>query len=211
MKIKVLLLLLICSTMQINAQNARDILDKASAAYNAAGGIEAVFSIDTEEVKNKTTYSQDGKAHLKGNKFKIEVPDGITWFDGKTQWVFGKGSDEVNISNPTGEELAGVSPAVLLNIYKSGFKLVYKGEKQEKGKTLLVVDLIPVSSKSEYKKMTISIDKATQIFTTISLYGRNGVNNHLRIRKLQTRVNLPESTFVFDKKNYPGVELIDLR
>ena len=210
MKIKFILLFFICIIMQVSAQDARQILDKASAAYNKAGGMHAVFTVNIEEVKQKVTHSQDGEAYLKGNKFKINVPDGITWFDGKTQWVYAKGGDEVNVSNPTGDELAGVSPSVLLSIYKTGYKLNYKGEKKEGGKTVLVVDLIPVKIK-EYSKMTVTLDKATYLFTSVSLYGTSGVNNYLKIRNLQSGMNLPDATFIFNKKEYPNVDIIDLR
>lgn len=211
MKRNIFMLTFFLSVFCLNAQNAKDILDKANLAYNQAGGIVASFTINTEDVKGKTIYSQDGKAYLKGNKFKIDVPDGITWFDGKTQWVYAKGGDEVNVSNPTGEELAGVSPSVLLSLYKAGFKLSYKGEKKEKTKTVYVVEMIPLGKKTEFSKMIVTIDKATNIFTSVSTYGKDGMDNHLIINKIQTGVNLSDAVFVFNKKEYPGVEVIDLR
>ncbi len=199
------------SVFTVNAQNAKTILDNASKAYNSAGVITASFTINTEDVKNKTTYSQDGKAYLKGDKFKIDAVDGITWFDGKTQWVYVKGSEEVNISEPTGEELASVSPAILLNMYKTGFKLNYKGEKKNGGKTVYMVELVPESKKSEFSKMYVNIDKTTNLFTSIQMFGKNGMNNHLIVKSMQTRTNLPDNTFVFNKKDYPKAEVIDLR
>ncbi|MBD8349896.1 LolA family protein [Dysgonomonas sp. HGC4] len=208
---KLLILVFLFSVLGLNAQDAKSILDKANLAYNQAGGITASFTINTEDVKGKTVYSQDGKAYLKGNKFKIDVPDGITWFDGKTQWVYAKGGDEVNVSNPTGEELAGVSPSVLLSLYKTGFKLNYKGEKKEKAKTVYVVEMIPLGKKTEFTKMVIHIDKATNIFTSVNTFGKDGVNNQLIITKLQTGVNLLDNLFVFNKKEYPQIEVIDLR
>lgn len=211
MKKKLLILVFLFSILGLNAQDAKSILDKANLAYNQAGGITASFTINTEDVKGKTVYSQDGKAYLKGNKFKIDVPDGITWFDGKTQWVYAKGGDEVNVSNPTGEELAGVSPSVLLSLYKTGFKLNYKGEKKEKAKTVYVVEMIPLGKKTEFTKMVIHIDKATNIFTSVSTFGKDGVNNQLIITKLQTGVSLLDNLFVFNKKEYPQIEVIDLR
>ena len=211
MKKNISILVFLLCVFGLSAQNAKDILDKANLAYNKAGGITASFTVNTEDVKGKTVYSQDGKAYLKGNKFKIDVPDGITWFDGKTQWIYAKGSDEVNVSNPTGEELAGVSPSVLLSLYKAGFKLNYKGEKKEKAKTVYIVELIPLGKKTEFSKMIVTIDKATNIFTSVSTYGKDGVDNHLIINKIQTGVNLADNIFIFNKKEYPGVEVIDLR
>lgn len=211
MKKNLSILAFLFSIFALQAQDAKAILDKANLTYNQAGGITASFTINTEDVKRKTVYSQDGKAYLKGNKFKIDVPDGITWFDGKTQWVYAKGGDEVNVSNPTGEELAGVSPFVLLSLYKAGFKLNYKGEKKEKAKTVYVVEMIPIGKKAEFTKMVVHIDKATNIFTSVNTFGKDGINNQLIITKLQTGVNLPDNTFVFNQKEYPKIEVVDLR
>lgn len=211
MKRNISVLFFLLCVFYLNAQNAKDILDKANLAYNQAGGITASFTINTEDVKGKVVYSQDGKAYLKGNKFKIDVPDGITWFDGRTQWVYAKGGDEVNVSNPTGEELAGVSPSVLLSLYKAGFKLNYKGEKKEKAKTVYIVEMVPLGKKTEFSKMVVTIDKITHIFTSVSTYGKDGVDNHLIINKIQTGVALSDNVFVFNKKEYPGVEVVDLR
>lgn len=211
MKYIVSLFLSLAFILSTQAQDARSILDKANAAFIAAGGINATFTLNTEDVANKTTYSQDGTSLLKGNKFKIEVPDGITWFDGKTQWTYGKGSDEVNVSSPTGEELAGISPSILLNIYKSGFKLKNLGEQRDGTKTVYQIEMIPESKKTDFKKMIINIDKTTYLFTSIKIFGKDGFNNQLIIRKMQAGVNLPDNTFVFNKKSYPNAEIVDLR
>jgi Outer membrane lipoprotein-sorting protein len=206
-----LIIFLLISTLVANSQNARTILDNANETYNKAGGLITTFTINTQDTKSKTTYSQDGTAYLKGNRFKIDVPDGITWFDGKTQWVYAQGGDEVNVSNPTGEELAAVSPYVLLNIYKTGFKLNYKGEQKENGKNVYVIELIPESSKSEFSKIVVSIDKTSHLFSSIKMVNKNGFNNHLTIKNLKTGQSIPDNTFVFNKKEYPNVEVIDLR
>lgn len=211
MKIKIAIFFTLISFLSSNAQDAKSILDNANQSYNKAGGLIVKFTLNAEDTKSKITYSQDGTTQLKGNKFKIEVPDGITWFDGKTQWTYAKGSDEVNVSNPTGDELAGISPFVLLNIYKKGFKLVYNGESVDKGKSIYSVDLIPETSKTDFKKISVNIDKSNWMFNSIKIYNKDGMVNHLIINKLQAGVNLSDDIFLFDKKNYPNVEIVDLR
>lgn len=211
MKIRFIsLLTLLLVSVSAMAQNPKTLLDNASAAYTKAGGVNAVFTLNTEDTKKKLTYSHDGRAMMKGDKFKIEIPDGITWFDGKTQWVYVKGSEEVNISNPSGEELTGISPSVFLNIYKAGFKLNYKGEKKENGKTSLLVEMLP-QKKGEYSKILVYLDKTTNLFNKITLFGRDGITTHLIVRKLQTGQAYNDATFTFSKKEYPDVEIVDLR
>lgn len=210
MKTRFLLLAVLLFTHTAYAQNAKTILDKVSSTYANAGGLTVGFTLNIEETKSKTTYSHDGTALMKGDKFRIEVPDGITWFDGKTQWVFAKGGDEVNVSNPSGDELASISPAAFLSLYKAGFKLNYKGESKEKGKVLSIVEMIPTRTK-EYTKFLVYIDKATNLFSKVSLFAKDGTNTHLIINKLQSGVTHPDATFSFNKKQYPNVEIVDLR
>lgn len=211
MKLKLFILVFLCLSVTTHAQNARAILDKASAAYNNAGGISASFTLDIKDTKKQQTYSSDGKAWLKGNKFKFETPDGITWFDGKTQWVYIKDSDEVNITTPTGQELQAISPSAIFNMYKSGFSLTYKGEKIVKGKAVLEVDMIPQRKGQEITKITVQIDKSTNIFSSITMIDKSGIQNILTISKIQTGANISDITFVFNKKDFPTAEMIDLR
>lgn len=212
MKLKLFTFILLATlTATVSAQNARTILDKASEAYNKAGSITVSFTLDAKDIKAKNTYSYDGKAYMKGNKFKIEIPDAITWFNGNTQWVYVKDTEEVNISNPSGEELQGISPSVLFSVYKKGYNLSYKGEKRAGGKILQQVELTPQKKGADITRILVEIDKATNIFSTITLTDKSGIQNILSIKNYQTGNNIPETTFTFNKKDYPKAEIVDLR
>ncbi|MFT3993382.1 MAG: LolA-like putative outer membrane lipoprotein chaperone [Dysgonomonas sp.] len=212
MKLRFKLLFLICSVFAISlhAQNAKTILDKASETYNKSGGITASFSLDTKDVKNKTTYSLDGKAYMKGNKFKIDVPDGVTWFDGKTQWVYVKDTEEVNVSNPTGEELQSISPAAIFGIYKSGFNLVYKGEKRLNSKLVYEIEMTPQKKNADISKIIVQIDKITNMFSKVTMVDKSGLENILSIKSFEQGA-LSDAIFAFNKKDYPKADVIDLR
>ncbi len=197
--------------LSASAQDARSILDKASEAYSKAGAVTVTFTLDSKDTKAKTTYSYDGKAFMKGDKFKLEIPDAVTWFDGTTQWVYVKDTEEVNISNPTGEELQGISPSVLFSIYKKGYNLTYKGEKKSGGKTVQEVELAPQKKNADITKIVVQIDKANNTFHKISLTDKVGMLNSLTINSYQTSSNIPDSTFSFNKKEYPRAEIVDLR
>lgn len=211
MKLKLLILFTLIPFLGIEAQNARAILDKAAAAYTKAGGLTASFTLDSKEIKTKSIYSIDGTISMKGDRFKIDIPDATTWFDGKTQWVYMKGTDEVNITEPTGEELQGISPSSIFSIYKQGFDLLYKGEKKVAGIALFEVELISQNKSSNFSKIIVQIDKTTNLFHQIILFDKSGYENKLSIRKMKTNINLLDKTFIFNKSEYPDVEIIDLR
>lgn len=198
-------------TFSVSAQDARSILDKASDAYNKAGAVTVTFTLNTKDTKAKTTYSYDGKAYMKGDKFKLEIPDAITWFDGKTQWVYVKDTEEVNISNPTGDELQGISPSVLFSIYKKGYNLAYKGEKRIGTKVIQEVELTSQKKNADIKTILVQIDKTNNTFYSISLTDKAGMLNTLLIKSYQKGANIPDTTFSFNKKDYPKAEIVDLR
>jgi len=207
----VLFLVLNVLALSVCAQDARTILDKAADVYNKAGGIRAGFVLDAKDPNSKVTHSYDGTALLKGNKFRIEIPDAITWFDGTTQWVYMKDTEEVSVTTPDENELQGISPAYLFNIYKKGFKLIYKGEIREGGKTKVMVEMIPEKKDSSIKSILVHIDKESNMFSSIKLVDKSGLENSLHIVKFKPGVDIADNTFIFNKSDYPDVEIVDLR
>ena len=105
-----------------HAQNANDILRKAAAAYENSNGISASFTMFTRSAGQNAGESFEGTIQMKGDKFTLVTPEALTWFNGTTQWTYVERNDEVNVTNPTGEELQFTNPALLLNSYKKGFE-----------------------------------------------------------------------------------------
>ncbi len=190
---------------------AKEVLDKSSEVFSKAGGVSAAFTLNVKNIKTKVTESFDGSIQMKGDKFYLSTPEADSWFDGKTQWVYMKGSEEVNVSEPSKEELQMLSPSVLFNIYKKGFNYKYVGERTDiKGKQVYEVELIP-QKKADMQKMVIQINKISWMPTMITIVNKNEINNIIYINKYEAGKNYTDSFFVFDKKKYPEVEIIDLR
>ncbi len=205
-------LLFLGLVLHVSAQDAKSILDKASSAFLQNGGVKAEFTIRNVNKKQKaSSFVQTGKAAIKGNKFKIESSEGVTWFDGKTQWTYVKDNNEVNVSNPDGEELASVSPISILNLYKSGFSLSNKGVATENGRGVYKIEMKPQKKNATVNRYLIMIDKQTSVISSIVLESKNGNLTTISISKYQSGQTFADKTFVFDKKDYPKAEIVDLR
>ena len=111
-----------------HAQNANDILRKAAAAYENSNGIVLLLRCLPVLPVRMRERVFEGTIQMKGDKFTLVTPEALTWFNGTTQWTYVERNDEVNVTNPTGEELQFTNPALLLNSYKKGFTAAYKGE-----------------------------------------------------------------------------------
>ena len=180
-----------------HAQNANDILRKAAAAYENSNGISASFTMFTRSAGQNAGESFEGTIQMKGDKF--------------TQWTYVERNDEVNVTNPTGEELQFTNPALLLNSYKKGFTAAYKGESTApNGKAAYDVELTP-KKKGDIVKVELQIEKYSNFPARITVTSKNGVSSTIQISQLKTGINQPDRFFVFNEGDYPDVEVIDLR
>lgn len=192
---------------------AKDLLDKASDKFQQKTGISANFTLNIKDIKAKLTQSFDGGILIKGSKFYLSTPDADTWFDGKTQWVYFKGSDEVNISEPSARDIQMMNPASIFTLYKAGSNYKYIGEKTDiKKRAVYEVELIPQNKDADMKKILVQINKTDYMPVFFHIfYSKGNVENIIYINKYETGLNQTDNTFIFDKKKYPDAEIIDLR
>ena len=98
---------------QQQQSQAKSILDKTAEAFRKAGGVKADFTVKVI-TDGLIEGVEHGTIQLKGEKFVLKTTDIVTWFDGKTQWSYVAKNDEVNVSNPTQEELQQINPYTFL-------------------------------------------------------------------------------------------------
>lgn len=193
------------------AQNPADILDKAAQTYNNANGISASFVMRIHTPQQNITESFEGMIQMKGDKFTFKTPDMQVWFNGTTQWTYVDHIEELNVTNPTGEELQFTNPVVLLNSYKTGFTPVYKGESTSaNSKAAYDIELTP-KKKGDIINVELQIEKISGMPSRITVTTKNGVVSTISISQVKTNVNQPDSYFVFNKADFPDAEIIDLR
>ena len=191
---------------------AKELLDKSSEVYKQAGGIEAGFTLNMKDGVNKVSEAFEGLILLKDDKFFIETPDYALFFDGKTQWVYSKDFDEVNISQPDAKEVQALNPSSIYTMYKNGYNYKYLGEKTDiKMRKVEEIELTSPSKKNEISKIIVQLDKKTLMPLMLHLYFVNNMENLVYINQYKTNQPLADSVFFFDKTKYPDVEIIDLR
>lgn len=190
--------------MPVVAQNsARDILQRAAETFRRSGGVSASFAIHSPE-GNST-----GFIRLKGEKFVLEAGGMTTWFDGHTQWTYLPESDEVNISIPTDEELQTLNPYAWLSLYDRGYD----------------VKLLPAESAGQYKIEMVARSTEAQVSRVVLWLERSALQpvkfaltlsgsvepTVITVRDYRTRLAYTDALFVFDPREYPTAEVIDLR
>lgn len=196
MKTKILTLLLALFSLGASAQNAKQILDK-TAALCSSGAVQAKFTVSG---------SGSGTLVMQGNKFTLQSSEASIWFDGKTEWSLVKGSDEVNILEPSAKEIAQMNPMNFVNLYKSGYKYSTKvvGNNHEvylkaTSNSKSIKEAYIYVSKSSYKPVQIKLRTGSKGWMVIT------VNSFNQIGKK------PDSYFKFNAKDHPKTRIIDMR
>lgn len=200
MKYHILLILMIILPLQAFAQKdarAREVLEGMTAAYTKAEGTEILFG-----------GTMEGALALKGEMFVLDCAGIKSWFDGKTLWSYVKDSGEVNVSTPTTEEVQAINPYTMLGMYRNGFNYKFAGIKNRNGKNCKEVILTP-ETEQDIKSITVGVN-ANMEPAYLSIDSRNGEKQDIKIKKYTVR-KLEDGFFRFNPKDYPGVEVIDLR
>jgi len=181
----------------VEAQTAKQVLDKTAAVVAAKSGAKASFSIKGDQM------NASGTIAIKGKKFHATTPQATIWFDGKTQWTYLKKNDEVNVANPTESELAAINPYNFIYMYQKGYKYT-----MEKKNGSFIVHLTG-SDKRGIQEMYITIHQKTYIPSQIRMRQQKGWTTITISGFKQSK--LSDGMFRFNSKDFPNAEVIDLR
>lgn len=185
--------------------DAKEVLDRTAQAFSNAGGVRISFTVQAPEG------SSAGVIRLKGDKFLLETEGVTTWFDGHTQWSYLASSDEVNLSEPTAEELQGINPYAWLSLYKQGYSLKLGKADNPRLSSLYKVVMTATGRKQDLQCVILYVTKDTYRPERVSMAQRGGDAVVIIINDYHTGEEYPDTLFTFDKKAYPTAEVIDLR
>ena len=200
MKKIALLLMMLVATVVLYAQNATKILDNSAATLRAAGNVKIGFMLEADGG------ASTGYIKLQRQKFVINMGGTITWFDGKTMWTYVKANDEVNVTTPSADAIAKMNPYAFLSFYKKGYTA-----KMGKSTTKEYEVVLTGKSGSPFKKVVVRINKSSKYPTVITMTSSKDAVTTIRCNSFLKNQKYKDSTFQFNKKNYPNVEVVDLR
>lgn len=189
---------------------ALQILDAMSKKYKAIPAFEANISQTLTNDVEKINEEFKGKITVKGDKFRLVLPEQEVINNGSTIWTYLPEAKEVNIDNydPSSED---VNPSKIYEIYKKGFKYLYLQDKNEGGVMCEEIDLVPEKKEAQFFKIKMFISKKDRSIQSWTMFDKGGNKYKYTISKFNPNVKVEDTYFTFDQKKYPNVEVIDLR
>jgi outer membrane lipoprotein carrier protein len=189
---------------------ALEILEAMSKKYKSIPAFEANITCNLSNDVDKVNEEFKGKITVKGDKFRMALPEQEVINNGATIWTYLPEAKEVNIDNydPSSED---INPSKIHEVYKKGYKYLYLQDKNEGGVLCEEVDLVPEKKDAQYFKIKMFINKKEKTVQSFTLFDKGGNRYKYTISKFVPNAKIEDTYFTFDPKNYPGVEVIDLR
>ena len=192
--------MLVAAIVPVRAiETASQVLAKCATALSDAPSLSASVAVTSagESIDMTMLVSQQ--------RFMLESPRLTLWYDGITQWTYDADTREVNITEPTVDELLECNPFAIINYYTKAYtarRLAGDG---------VIVELASKSRSATVRRAVISIDEHTYMPSKIVLTMSNGCTMVAVVKSIKRGGNVPDARFRYDSTKYPASEIIDLR
>ena len=199
-QILISLVMLVAAIVPVRAiETASQVLAKCATTLSDAPSLSASVAVTSagESIDMTMLVSQQ--------RFMLESPKLTLWYDGITQWTYDTETREVNITEPTVDELLECNPFAIINYYTKAYtarRLAGDG---------VIVELASKSRSATVRRAVISIDEHTYMPSKIVLTMSNGSTMVAVVKSIKRGGNVPDARFRYDSTKYPASEIIDLR
>lgn len=193
-----------------NDPNAKKILDKVSAKFKTFKSPQAAFTYQIENGQGKVLSTKKGTVRMRGSKYHVSMSGLEIFSDGRTSWSYDKSANEVTVNGVDGG--SNMTPQKLFtNFYDKDFYYKLNGEKKMAGKTVQEIEMTPTDKTRPFHKVYVYVDKAASTIYSAKFLEKTGNRYSYTINSLKPNATVSDADFAFDKKRYPGVEVVDLR
>ncbi len=190
---------------------AKKVLDAVSAKFKTFKSVKASFALKIENAAGKVQGTKTGTVMMKGVKYRVSITGQEIFCDGANIWTFDVAANEVQVAALDNSSGSITPQKLFTNFYDKDFLFMLNPDVTRAGKTYQVVELTPVDKTKPFFKVVIEVDKASKVIMSTRVFEKNGNRYLYAISSMATTAVIPDDSFAFNLKKYPGVEVIDLR
>lgn len=210
----VLMLVMFCTAnaqapkgMGSSDPEAKKILDAVSAKFKTFKSVQSNFTLKIENAASKVLGNKSGTVYMKGTKYRIKVAGQDIFSDGVNVWTVDPGAKEITLTKLDPSNNTITPQKLFTDFYNKDF--LYKLNGEVKG--IQEVELTPIDKSKLFHKVLVFINKATKSITATKIFEKAGNRYTYTVSGMTTNTNIADAMFIFNQRNYPGMELVDLR
>jgi len=190
-------------------KSSEDILKQVSEKTKSFASIRISFTYNMDNPSAKVHETETGVLLVKGDQYRLDIAGQKVISDSKTSWTYIGEANEVQI-NSVEEDENVLTPTRLLTSYSEDYKSKLLNEITKDGRAQYVIELKPNADKT-FTTVELNIDKELYRITRIAIQDKSGNTFSYIVNKFEPNVAVKDSDFTFNAKDYPGVEVIDMR
>ena len=190
-------------------KKSREMLDRLTAKTESYKSVSIEFAYKMKNEDADIDEQTDGKLTIMGNRYLLDIAGQKVICDGTTIWTYIEDAEEVQINSLEDSE-ESISPNKLLSSYNDDYRSKFIRQDFMYGTQVNIIDLTPIEGKS-YFKVRLIIDKSKDQLLEITIFDKNGSTYSYIISKFVTDVPVSKNDFIFQAKDYPEVEVVDMR
>jgi outer membrane lipoprotein-sorting protein len=190
---------------------AKKILDNVSAKFKTYKSVTANFSLKIENSAGKVQGTKSGTVNMKGSKYRVNISGQEIYSDGNNIWTYDRSANEVQLTKFDPSANTITPQKMFTNFYDRDFLYKLNSEKKSGSKVIQQIELTPVDKTKTFFKVLVDIDKNSRNIVSTKVFEKNGNRYTYTVTSMKTNAPLSESLFVFNSKNHPNVEVVDLR
>lgn len=194
-----------------NDPEAKKVLDAVSAKFKTFKSLKGNFTLEVKDGSGKTQGKKSGIVYMKGVKYRISITGQEIFCDGKNVWTYDKAANEVQLADFENNSGSLTPQKLFTNFYDKDFLYKLNGDKTVAGKAVKEIELTPTNKAKSFFKVLLNIDKASNMINSTQIFEKTGNRYQYALSNVATNAVIGDDMFVFDKKKFPGVEVIDLR
>ena len=189
------------------ADSAASLLERCAEKLAASPSVSARFTVRASDGGDTA-----GEIVVARERFRMSSPQLHIWFDGRTQGSALAAAKEVNITEPTAEELLTTNPFAIITGYAGRYNCRLLPHAAGTPANVKQVELIPRQGTSgDIRRAVISIDTRTLWPVKAVVTMASGATVAATVTGCAVGGKLPVSAFTFKPSALPGYEVVDLR
>ena len=190
-----------------NDPDAKKILDAVSAKFKSYKAVQSKFTLKIENNQNKVIGNKAGTVYMKGTKYRVTANGQEIYCDGATVWTLDNAAKEVTVSKLDLSNNTITPQKLFTNFYDKDF--LYKLNSDKGG--IQEIELTPIDKNKAFFKVILYISSATKSITSAKVFEKAGNRITYSVSALNGNATVADAMFVYDAKQHPGVDVVDLR
>lgn len=210
---KIVTLIIVCIGLISHAQDnkAKSLLKEVAQKFKSYENVVFTYKGNFKNTSNQMDMDVQGKATLSGEKYHVSFLGSTYIFDGKKQYVINEEDEQITIATQDDSEDQLITPSNILTFYEKGYTASWDIEQNVRGRKIQYIKLLPIKSDSEYEKVLLGIDSATNhIYNAIITEKHSGSVATFTLLTLKVNQPLAPSTFTFNAAAYDGWDIESL-